>query len=654
MTAKEYWLAKDPERLADDLASRHKDLTRWYTKPLIDTVIRNYRIYYSCIIDPDQWETSLQFGGDQGELVKMQIPEARSLIRQLVSIICKKKLSFNCLAETSEMDVIRAVRLGNQLSSHVVNEQQLDILSERAFERSLVQGQSFLKSTWRTDKGRPYIADEFGVKYDGDVEITMHSLIDVLYDTSIEKWKDISWCEVKTMKNRWDLIAQFPDLKDEILKISSEHPNTLSYYRDYYEEKDDDLIPVYELYVRPSPALPKGRMMMYSTKDTIYYDGNNVYGTIPVEPMICEWVDGVGVGYPFFSNLLPAQEMLDHSFSAIATNQSAFAVQDVTVPRGAGISVQEIGGRNFISFTPMANVPGGGRPEALQLTQTAPETFKFIELLSNKLMSLSNINGALRGSPPPGVTSGVAIATLATNALEFLDSAAKAYNNCLENIMEHSINAYQKFATIPHKITSQGKNGKSLTMDFTGEDIAPIKKVKITLANPLMQTMAGRTDIAEKLATSGMIKNIQQYISVLDGAPLDSLYKTELGENDLIEEENESFINGEPVKALSSDDHPMHIREHGALLNDPKVRFNGQMVGAILKHMMEHYKLETETDPVFKAMIRMGKAPEGVPQQAQQQSPKQLPPIPGEAGVQSAIPNQDLAQPAKDLMGEVG
>ena len=302
----------------------------------------------------------------------------------------------------------------------------------------------------------------------------------------------------------------------------------------------------------------------------------------------------------------------------------------------------------------MANVPGGGRPEALQLTQSSPETFKFIELLSSKMLSISNINGALRGSPPPGVTSGVAIATLATNALEFLDSAAKAYNSCLEAIMFHVMNGYAIFGTLPHNLVNSGKNGKSSVIEFTGDQLKTIKKIKITLANPLMQTMAGRTDIAEKLAQSGMIKNIQQYISVLDGSPLETLYEDELSENDLMAEENEALLKGEPVKALSSDDHPMHVRKHGALLNDPKVRLNNPRTEAILKHITEHIEYERNTDPFFKAMVRTGKAPEGQPMQvAQQNTPQKLPPIPGEAGIQSAIPDQDLAKPAEDLMGKV-
>lgn len=151
-----------------------------------------------------------------------------------------------------------------------------------------------------------------------------------------------------------------------------------------------------------------------------------------------------------------------------------------------------------------------------------------------------------------------------------------------------------------------------------------------------------------------MIKNIQQYISVLDGAPLETLYEDELSENDLMAEENEALLKGEEIIALSTDDHPMHIRRHSALLNDPKVRLKNQRTKAIIDHISEHVALENNTDPMLKAMVRTGKAPEGgqmLPQQPQQQ--QELPPIPGEAGTQSAIPTQDLAMPAKDLMEKV-
>lgn len=658
----EYWLKKSPEEVADRLQTNTEYHSAWYGHSVYQAWVRNHIIYYSNIIEPDDWATSLIFDGEQGELVRMQVPQARSLVRQLVSIITKAKLSFNSIAETKGTDVINAVRLGNALSNHIVRDQTLDLKSQTSFERSLVQGLSFMKASWRTDRGEPYAGDsgKGAIKYTGDIEITTHSPYDVRYDSNIhlDDWKNIPWVEVRTIKNRWDLIAQHPDLKDEILSVPTLSEMKSSAIDDVQRINQDDLISVFELYVRPSPAIPKGRMMMYSSADTIYHDGDNLYETIPIEPMCPEPMDGIGFGYPFLSNLLPAQEMLDHSFSAIATNQSSLAISNVAIPRGAGVSVNEINGMNFISFTPQ-NVPGGGKPEVLNLAKTSPETFKFVDLLKAHMLELSNINGALRGSPPPGVTSGVAIATLTTNALEFLDSAAKAYNTCLEKIMYHAINAYRIFATVEHTVEITGKNDKISIQKFKGDDLKSIKRIKLTIANPLMQTMAGRSDIAEKLVQSGLIKDIQQYVSVIDGSPLKELYEDELSENDLVKDENEALLKDEQVIALSTDDHAMHIRKHAALLNDPKVRVDNDMVASILDHIMEHYKLSGETDPGLTAMVRTGRSagpmdpPQGVdikqpPPSGGQAPGGELPPVPGASNEQN-MPEPIGAKPATGM-----
>ena len=90
------------------------------------------------------------------------------------------------------------------------------------------------------------------------------------------------------------------------------------------------------------------------------------------------------------SNLLPSQEMFDHEASCIATNHSAFGVQNVTVP-SADISVQELYGMNLISYTPNKEAPASGKPEALQLTADSPNSFKFMQDLLGNMQQMSNI-----------------------------------------------------------------------------------------------------------------------------------------------------------------------------------------------------------------------------------------------------------------------
>lgn len=653
----EYWLKKDADEVIKKMEPWHGNWSIWGSNPIMQAWVRNSISYYSAILEPGAWDSSLSYDGEQGELVRMLVPSARRLIRQLVTIITKQKLNFSALARTDGTDVIKEVRLGNSLAQQITEDQNYDYKLDKMVEQGLVYGNSYLKTCWRTDKGEPYTrSNNDGLILSGDVEITVPSVFDVFYDYNVEDWEHLDWVEVRTTKNKWDLIAQFPDLKDAILQLPCVRDWRTSHDAGQMMTTEDDFIFCYELFVKPSASLPKGRMIFYGDKNTIFFDGINKYNKIPIEMYKPENIFGMGFGYPLFSDLMPIQEMLDHSFSAVATNQAAFAVQNITVARGSGINVQEIsGGLNFLMYDPQ-NIPGGGKPEPLNLTQSSPETFKFIEMLREYQMELSGVVGALRGNPPPGVTSGTAIATVTTNALEFLSAGSKAYVDTAEKGMMNAINAYRRFASQERIVRMAGRNGMHYTRKFVGSDLDPIQNVRLNVANPLMQTIAGRTEVAEKMLQSGMIKSMQEYFSIVDGAPTSQMMETELSENDLIQAENESLMLGQEVIILATDDHPMHIRKHHALLNDPILRHNNSMVAKVLDHIMEHSQLARQTDPMLQAMVRTGQ----MPQQPQQAPQQQLPPPQGAQEPQQdqlgmsdigGQPTQDIAEPAEDLLG---
>jgi hypothetical protein len=626
----------------------HGNWSVWGTNPVAQAWVRHSIAYYSAVIDPSSWDSSIVFEGEQGELVKMAVPQARSLLRQLVTLLTKQKLAYKAITDSTSRDVVNEMRLGNALATHIVEEQRLDTKGELMTEQAMLYGMSYLKAGWRSDRGDLYTIDpqSQAMLANGDIEIENYSVFDVFFDYSIEQFYDLEWCEVRTLKNKWTLAAQHPDLLDKIRNLPSASNYRGFYSSSYTTYSNDDMVYVYEVYHKPTPALPLGRMVVYGAHDVIFYDGPNPYECIPLVCMKPESIHGLGMGfgYPFFANLLPCQEMLDHSFSASATNQSAFAVQNILCPRGATISVEEIGGMNWINYTPQ-NAQGGGKPEALQLTQTAPETFKFIDVLLSHMQQLSNINSALRGEPPPGVTSGTAIATLTTNSIEFISNAARSYKEAMEDIVTLGVSTYKKFAKTPRMINIVGKNLQNAAKTFVGDDLKNVAKYRITQINPLLQTLSGRSDMAEKLLGSGLITNMREYLSILDGEPLDRMTDVEQSENDLIASENEDMQAGIKVFALATDDHPMHIREHHSILNNPEIRRNGEAVEMVLDHIMKHYELAKDTDAGLQAMIRTGKIPEG----GFPQSPPQgeMPQPPGEPALEGAQP----AEPAQDLLG---
>ena len=670
-----YWATWDGEDLANHLAANQDRFRSGRWSPLYDSWIKNTYLYYSCVLDSQSWMTSLDFGGEQGELVGVKVPEARRAVRDRVALITKQKLAFNALAMAEGTDVAEEMRIANAVCESTVTTQRLDRKQSLLAELGAVTGTSFISVLWRSDKGSPriiemvqdelkraYVPDE-QVLYDGDVEVRIHHLSDVFFNCRIEEWEDTPWADLRVRMNRWSLIAQHPDLADEIMRLPSTSDSLR--LRPEMLVDEQDMVWVYLFFHRPQPGLDQGRMFIRSSPETVYYDDVNPYGTIPIERYMPEPIFGMGYGYPQLSNLLPSQEMLDHEFSSIASNHAAFGVQNIATPKGSEVEVQQLYGLNLFKYNPVANVPGGGKPEPLQLTQSSPESFKFADMCSGKINKLSGLNDAIRGDVAP-TTSGVSIATQTANALEFMNADAQALQSVMEATMMHVVRAYRAFAKVERLVRMTGKNYQTYTKKFTGDMLAPIQAIKLQTVNPLMQTIAGRMDIATNAIKTGLVTSLSDYVSILEGQPLSTLFEADQSQNDLIASENEQLAQGAGrVFALKIDNHALHIFKHKMLLNDPRMRANGPQVAAILAHIEEHEALAMTTSPILQAMANTGKmpeaaamapppelgpgGPEGAPEAVGPGGPGQPNPSEGSPG-NIPEPEAQPAQPARDLL----
>jgi hypothetical protein len=612
-----WWLDENPENIAKELCNYQSGWSKRSTNPIVEAWNRNNIAYHSAVLTPNDWQSALGFVGEVGELVKMSIPVARSLIRQIVTLVTKQRLSFTAIVDTNSKTASEDIKIINAKISDIIENQDLDKLSETVAEQACVFGSSFFYVTWRGDKGNPYAINpdktnregQGVLEYDGDIEVSCPTVYDISYDTRLS-FKELNWINVRTIKNRWDLIDQHPDLEEKLKSAPSINSYSNVSGIQYDSVNNNDMIYVWEAYHKPTPAIKEGRFIAYTDDDTVIVDTINMYGCLPVFAVTPEVIPQTGYGYPILSNLLPCQEMFDHCASAVATNNANLAVQSVMVPRGAEINVEEIGGHNYIHYNPQ-NAEGGGRPEPLNLVQSSPETYKFTEFLDKHMTSISGLNSTVRGQPPAGLTSGTAIATMSANALEFLNSLQKTLDLALEKTILKSCEFIERFATTPRKIFMKTRNNKSYEIEYSGDNMKPLKGIKINRTNPLMSTLAGRAEVAEKLLSSGLIKDAQAYFSVIEGKPTSELYNIELGQEDLVESENQSLSMGGQVQALATDNHPLHIRHHAGLLNDPTVRESGQFVEAIMTHIFQHYDLARNTDPFLMAMVQTGQIPEG-------------------------------------------
>lgn len=546
---------------------------------------RNTEVYYrNSLID------ILNFTGEQGELIGMSVPQARSLVRQMISIITKQKLQFAAKMRSRDYSAFGNGQIAESLANQLVKDQSLNEKIDRLAELTYLHGQCFWHVTWDSDAGRRVDNGMEAPAMSGDVNIQVASAKYVYYDWNEEDWNNLHCVTVAKRMNRWDLIAQHPELEDELRKIPNFNrilngfTTTIASFDDTLT-RTDDLILVYYYYHKPTPAVPQGRMVILCSEKCVLYDGANVYECLPVVPCMPEKLDDFLLGYPQFSNLAPLQEMLDINFSTMATNQSAFGVQSVLNPRGSNIDITEIYGMRWIDYTPQGN-DGGGKPEPLQLTRSAPEIMDGIKIYIDNLGTLANINSALRGTPPPGVTAGNAIATLTANSIEFFSSFSKSIFASIEQTITLAVKFY-KMLGAEQQLTVVSDGNISYLKEFKASDLREFDRVSLEITNPLMSTIAGRRDQAEILLNKGLIKDIGDYFMVLEGEPPKRLWNAELNESALIQKENDDLTKGIPCPVLYTDNHALHIEKHKDILRNPEIRRNGN-IQEILNHMEQH------------------------------------------------------------------
>lgn len=631
-----YFASEESEILVKSLKSHiseHGMMTSASSGPGLNWY-RNLKYYFGNLFE--QTDDGLSYEGDQGELVKIHANQLRSLTKQFVSLVSRNRLNFQATSQTSDTGTLGDTRLINGLLSHIVGSQKLDILGDMMLEHTVCTGFGFIKAGWNTSKGKVVEVDQQGTDiYSGELELSNILPMNVIFDRNVQKWDDNDWVMVRVMRNRWDLIAQFPEMREAILRLA-EVKDGMGVSKSLSSHGDN--VDVFEFYHRPTPALKEGRLCVFGDENTVFFDKANPYKCIPIVQCKPDPIFNSPYGYAFLNDLVPLQELHDLCMSTAASNVSAYGVQSMLTPEGSDIGVKDIGGLNWITFKPQ-NAAGGGKPEPLQMPQTPADVWRFDDTVKANMMEISNINATLRGAPPSNVTSGAMAATLSANAVDFASTFAKAYYSTLESLMMISVNIYRNFANTPQIINIVGANKASMSREFMGKELPELSKVTLRVTSPILSTSAGVSDVAEKMLNAKLIRTPQEYLEVIATGNLESLYDADLSELELVNMENDELSEGNPVRALNSDMHATHIVQHKSVVNDPKMRmlaakYNPQFVQidpmtgqpgqdgnppdvakayaiakAVTDHIAEHLDLAKSADPMLTAIITTGMMP---------------------------------------------
>jgi hypothetical protein len=432
-------------------------------------------------------------------------------------------------------------------------------------------------------------------------------------------------------------VAQYPELKDKILNDSMDPLDLMKYSllnsTSTLMIEGSDNIPVYTLRHKKTQALPNGRLAKVLGNGTVLLDGPLPFRDSNIRRIAPDEETGTIFGYTVGFDLLPVQEALDMLYSTVITNQATFGVQNIMMPKGHDIGVTSLGGGlNLIEYDSKL-----GEPKPLNLTNTPPEIFNFIEQLERLAETLSGVNSVARGNPEASLKSGAALALVQSMAIQFSMGLQQSWAQLVEDVGTDTIMTLQDFAAVPRVALIAGKSNRSLMREFTGKDLSLIKRVTVDMGNPLMKTTAGKQNLADVYLANNMIDNPDQYAQVISTGRLEPIIEGKQANNLNIKSENEGLADGVPQVAVITDNHSKHILEHSAVIASPEARRDPKILQATLAHIQEHLDLWQQAPPAMLMALHEDMAP--------------MPPAPPQAGMPGAAGQALNATPAAQQAG---
>lgn len=439
---RKYWAAAGPDLIASNIMAKVDSYKEYMERSgLLSELRKSFRTFYgsTAIEDVDQ------------SLKAMHVNHYASYIRNIHTMVTSSRPAWEPIAINTDLESQADTQLAAGLLDYYMREMGLEVKLSDTVLKALFLREGWISLDWNATGGEVYGTNpENGQPiHEGDVEAVTYTILDVIRETKQRSLTN-DWKILRKFKNKWDLAAKYPELSEKIVQLSGSSKDDFKYELDTknfsYNSKDSDcdIIPTYTLYHPKTDAMPQGRMTEVLSDDITLFDGPLPYKRPYIFPITTGKYFENNFGHSYLMDLLPLQDALDMTVSAILTNQAANAVQNFQVPKGAAPKVTQVmDGMNVWEYDIKA-----GKMETMDLLKTAPEVFNFLNTLIQNGDLISNVSQIGRGNAPANM-SGTAMALLQQQAIQSTSGVQVSYTLTLEDLGSGLIELLQTFAVVP-------------------------------------------------------------------------------------------------------------------------------------------------------------------------------------------------------------
>jgi len=554
--------------------------------------------------------------GQEGELSVLRVPKAQKYADAVTNVITSQKTTWQCQATTSDAKSRAETATGNQALECYWHDKGGEAFMTDLVAQGVPFGECFGFIEYDPTAGdvsavAPDAQGEMQPRYAGDIRFNIVSSWNAIRDARAESWEECDKIALCLRRNRYDLAAAYgpavleacSDLKRGILPTESSGNDGAK----------SDLVDCWYFFHKKTPALPLGRQAIL-IGDKVFALDQLRYRRVPV----VRYYTGKLTGTPFpcapFWSALAAQSLQDSLWSSIATNNLTLGTQMISCTAGSEIEPESVGPMRMIT------VPVGGmEPKALQLTQSAPESFKLIQMADDAEKQVLGLNNAVLGQPDHAGQSGASQVFLSSMAMQANSSPQATFIKVLKEAGNIVLEIFQDFFTEEHKIQISGKAMGYLAKasTFKSDGLKTLNGTSVRVGNPLSQTVSGREALFDKYMTiqrdSGgtlqLLKTPEDVQQLLDTGRLEGLTDPLRDQAIRVELENEALARGEPVTALLGDDDMYHCKHHRSVYISNETRQDQALLENTLQHLYEHYfnyfGMDPETDPMYRTNMQL-------------------------------------------------
>lgn len=478
------------------------------------------------------------------------------------------------------------------------------------------------------------------VLYKGEVECNAVPSWNTFCDESSTSWDSSPWKSAQVPRDRWDLIAQYPGMKDQILAaegvgaVSRLGPNKTS----IVTQSDPAKVMCHYFFHKRTPGLPLGLQAVVISSQCVleFQPLEKCYFTPPIHQFSGGILKGSPRGYTDFWEAMAAQDLATNIQSSLATNIVAFAKQMISAETGTNLEIDQIGNGPFVQY----REKGTSAPEPITFHLPDEAAFNHLHELRDDQRMILGLNDVAMGEAPTGTPNAQAWALLATAGVTANSGGQHSFVSGVRNVGQSILSIWKEKADAERQTSVVGIHGAAVPKQekWDKKDMGTLDGVTVEISNPLAQTAAGRLQLEDLYSKRGFIQTPEQLEMLLETGTLQPLTQVLRDELIYIVWENEQLLKAVQLPVMITDSHQMHIREHKAVTFSAMARSNPEIIKAANAHIQEHIAQALSMRPEIAKLLG----------QASAQPPPPPPGAGGPVGPPSALEQPGAAGPAPE------